>query len=80
MYEPRRGYVAYLLRLWQVRQGKGWSWRASLQGARTGERLGFTTLEDLFDFVREQSLSGSDLEQDSETNENARIAGRGDAS
>jgi hypothetical protein len=37
-------YRAFLLRLWPQPGG----WRASLEDARSGERLGFASLEDLF--------------------------------
>jgi hypothetical protein len=51
MTEQRRCYVAYLLRLWQVRAENGMAWRASLESARTGERVGFASLEELFGFL-----------------------------
>lgn len=38
---PGPGYVAYLLRLWRVPDGR---WRASLDDPRTGERLVFGSL------------------------------------
>jgi hypothetical protein len=44
--------MAYLLRLWQVRCEKGLAWRASLESARSGERRGFASLDELFDFLR----------------------------
>lgn len=52
MSEPRRRYMAYLLRLWQVRCEERWAWRASLESARSGERLGFASPDQLFDFLR----------------------------
>jgi hypothetical protein len=52
--------VAYLLRLWQVGGEEGLVWRASLESARTGERHGFTSLDDLFDFLR-QRIEESDV-------------------
>ncbi len=42
-------YYSYLLRLWQTPQG----WRASLDDAHTGKRLGFASLEQLFAYVME---------------------------
>lgn len=51
--EPR--YLAYMLRLWQVRDKEKIIWRASLEDARTGERRGFASLESLFEFLKEQS-------------------------
>jgi hypothetical protein len=49
-------YLSYLLRLWRV-DGEGAEpvWRTSLESSRTGERMVFTRLEDLFDFLREQT-------------------------
>lgn len=43
-------YHAGLLRLW--REGAGGPWRASLQDAESGERLGFANLERLFAYLR----------------------------
>jgi hypothetical protein len=42
---------ARLLRLW--REGAGGAWRASLQDAGSGERLGFADLERLFVYLRQ---------------------------
>ncbi len=50
----QRGYMAYLLRLWQVRGEDGMAWRASLESARTGERVGFASLQDLFAFLEQE--------------------------
>jgi len=43
-------YYAGLLRLW--RDGPGGPWRASLQDAESGERIGFAHLERLFAYLR----------------------------
>ena len=55
MSESRRRYLAYLLRLWQVRCEKGLVWRASLESTRAGERWGFASLDELFDFLQERT-------------------------
>jgi hypothetical protein len=55
-----RDYVAYLLRLWRVRSDGKTAWRASLESAHTGERQGFTSLDDLFRFLRQQTGVSSD--------------------
>jgi hypothetical protein len=55
MSEPRRGYLAFLLRLWQVRSEAGSTWRVSLESARSGERLGFASLEELFAFLQRRT-------------------------
>lgn len=53
-FAPRR-YLAFLLRLWQVRgEDGGPAWRASLEDANTGERLGFASLGALVTFLEDQ--------------------------
>jgi hypothetical protein len=54
MPHETRGYVAYLLRLWQARCETGVAWRASLESARTGERVGFASLEAFFTFLEKE--------------------------
>ena len=44
-------YVSYLLRLWQSDGSGASGWRASLEDPRTGERVGFANLEQLFAFL-----------------------------
>jgi hypothetical protein len=61
MTSQRSGYQAYLLRLWQVRNGDETHWRASLQDARSGERQGFASPEALFEFLRAKMEDRSDL-------------------
>jgi hypothetical protein len=51
MSERPRLYIAYLLRLWQVASDGAPAWRASLEDPRTGERLGFGSLEQLVAFL-----------------------------
>lgn len=48
-------YQSYLLRLWRVSDDEGSTWRATLRSSRTGEQVGFGSLEDLFDFLRSQT-------------------------
>jgi len=55
-------HLSYLLRLWQESDagqshpaGKKAAWRASLESVRTGERRSFASLDELFDFLREQT-------------------------
>lgn len=49
-------YRSYLLRLWRV-DGKDAEpvWRTSLVSSHSGERMVFARLDDLFDFLREQT-------------------------
>jgi len=50
-------YHAYLLRIWQTKLTATGQiiWRASLEDPRTGDRLGFATLEQLFAYLIEQT-------------------------
>lgn len=47
-------YLAYLLRLWQVKEAGKLAWRASLEDPHTGERQGFPNLEALMAYLWEQ--------------------------
>jgi hypothetical protein len=51
----RQRYLSYLLRIWQTSDEAEQIWRASLEIPGTGERQGFASLEDLFDFLRTQT-------------------------
>jgi hypothetical protein len=51
----KRRYLSYLLRLWQARAEEGMVWRASLEGARAGEQVGFSSLEELFRFLENEA-------------------------
>ena len=53
MEEHPGDYVSYLLRLW--RTSKENPWRASLEDPRTGERVGFGSLEALWEFLQEKT-------------------------
>jgi hypothetical protein len=50
-----RRYLSFLLRLWPVRQNGSETWRASLENPHNGKQRGFTCLEALMDFLREQT-------------------------
>ena len=61
MTNDRPVYLSYLLRLWGVSdQNKSQAiseraaWRASLEDPHTGQRQGFASLDDLFEFLRAQ--------------------------
>ena len=51
--QPTR-YLAYMLRLIPIQRDGAWTWRASLENAHTGERLGFASLEMLVAFLQER--------------------------
>ncbi len=44
-------YRTYLLRLWQPDASGACGWLVSLEDPRTGQRVGFAGLEELFDFL-----------------------------
>jgi len=48
-----RGYLAYLLRLWHIKDAGKLGWRASLEDPHTGKYLGFSNVEALIDYIRE---------------------------
>jgi len=60
MGSEKRGYMSYLLRLWQIKSGGELVWRASLESPHTGERVGLASLDDLFGFLGRQIGEGSD--------------------
>ncbi|MDX1415508.1 MAG: hypothetical protein R3293_15040 [Candidatus Promineifilaceae bacterium] len=49
--QAHRGYVSYLLRLWQVQENDHWLWRASLESSQSGQKWFFANLEDLMRFM-----------------------------
>ena len=55
----QRQYFAYLLRVWQVSSAGQISWRASLEDAETGERIGFADLDALCAYLNKRT-SGAD--------------------
>lgn len=56
-------YLAYMLRLWQVRIDGDVAWRASIENPHTGERHGFANLDRLFEFLEEQTLNATECEE-----------------
>lgn len=63
----RTGYLSYLLRMWQTSDEEKRTWCASLEQPGTGRRRGFASLDELFDFLREQVAdrprhTGKDIE------------------
>jgi hypothetical protein len=58
-----RDYVAYLLRLWREKGGGTTQWRASLQHPHSGERVGFGSLEELFEFLQRQVVAAADSDE-----------------
>jgi hypothetical protein len=56
-------YLSYLLRLWRVEGDRQAVWRASLKSASTGARVGFASLEELFDYLRVETGSVRSTEE-----------------
>jgi hypothetical protein len=44
-------YAAFLLRLWNLGEGKSLSWRASLEDPHTGQQRAFSSLGELLAFL-----------------------------
>ncbi len=53
-------YLSYLLRLWRGTSEEGAIWRASLESSTTRARIGFASLDELFDFLRNQTGTAAD--------------------
>ena len=60
MSQEQPVYLSYLLRLWSMREDGDMVWRASLETALSGQRESFASLDDLFDFLRKQTVISSD--------------------
>lgn len=58
-------YHSYLLRMWPAGNKGQTPWRASLDNSRTGERIGFSSLEELFDFLLRQTAIVTEENTDS---------------
>jgi hypothetical protein len=52
--DKRRCYLSYLLRLWRIESVGEPLWRASLESAHTGKRVGFASLDALFSYLRQE--------------------------
>jgi hypothetical protein len=64
MTEKQPDYLAYLLRLRRARVEGRTVCRASLESSLTGKRLGFASLDELFEFLRRETatmLDGDDI-------------------
>jgi hypothetical protein len=53
--QEQRTYLSYLLRLWSESDQGRPIWRASLKSSRTGEKMGFGSVEELFEFLLMQT-------------------------
>ena len=57
---PKPTYHAYLIRLWVAHEQGQQVWRASLENPHSGERLTFTSLQRLYDFLQDQTTAISE--------------------
>jgi len=48
---------SYLLRLWRTDELRGFQWQASLETPETGERIGFASLEELFAYLMDKTMT-----------------------
>jgi len=55
MAREQPDHVSYLLRLWREDDEGKAVWRASVESSLGGERVGFASLEELFEFLRRQT-------------------------
>ena len=58
--------LSYILRLWETRSvppDPDGTWRLSLENCETGERIGFSNLETLLDFLRHELWPRPEEEQ-----------------
>ena len=55
-------YQSYLLRIWLVKSEDAYSWRASLEDVKTGELLGFASLDELVAFLENTPVYKAHLE------------------
>jgi len=63
MDSQNEAYLAYLLRLWRVRETQD-KWRVSLEDARTRELRGFASLEEALGFLQKEVVGKDDDEQE----------------
>jgi hypothetical protein len=69
MSKEQPDYLSYLLRLWRdIHRGEGQAvWHASLESSLTGKRQGFSSLDDLFAFLRQETrvvVDGAEKDND----------------
>lgn len=57
LMDQQKTYHSYLLRLWTVEEGGQVSWRAMLEHAGGGQRMGFRSLARLFAYLEDQTAS-----------------------
>ena len=76
MMEPKGRYSSYLLRLWQTASSGELAFRASLEDAHSGDRVGFADLDDLCDYLRAQAGLAPEAKRDANRDQGDRRPGR----
>jgi hypothetical protein len=76
MMEPKGRYSSYLLRLWQTASSGELAFRASLEDANSGHRVGFADLDDLCDYLRLQAGLVPEANSDPHGEQEGRRPGR----
>jgi hypothetical protein len=69
MDSSRINYYSYLLLLWQVREGSGSHFRASLEDVQTGELVGFKDMDALQGYLDHLAIAKQMHEQSLESRE-----------
>lgn len=54
--EPRH-YYSYLIRIWEAHTNDEQTWRASLERPGLRKRIGFSNIDELFAFIKEDVSS-----------------------
>jgi len=57
-------YRSFLLRLWQIMEKGEQEWRASLENVETGEKHGFTNLEELWAYLLQVTANDDQISGD----------------
>jgi hypothetical protein len=55
MTEEQINYRSFMIRMWQVKDDDQPTWRASIEVVDSGEQYGFTSLDEMFAFLEEQT-------------------------
>jgi hypothetical protein len=64
MITEEMGYRSFLLRLWCVKQNGESGWRASLENPGNGQKHFFSSLEALYEFLRDlEQVLESEMEK-----------------
>jgi len=63
----QRGYLSYLLRLWETSDGENDVWRASVERPGTGERQSFADVQALFEFLRREMTTQDERDSTRDT-------------